>query len=116
MQSTPYLRFASTVAIAVIAFGVHAAPPLYTVTDLGTLGGTRSIGLGINAKGEVVGWSLDVHANKHAILYNRAQLHDLGTLGGTRSQANTINNRGDIVGSSRLAGDSAPMHSFSPEE
>ena len=33
----------------------HAAP-IYTVTDLGTLGGTYSYGLGINASGQVTGY------------------------------------------------------------
>ena len=34
-----------------------AAPISYTAIALGTLGGASSIGLGINASGQVTGWS-----------------------------------------------------------
>jgi probable HAF family extracellular repeat protein len=42
----------------------------YTITDLGTLGGTSSFAFGLNASGEVVGYS-DVAGNtaQHAFLY-----------------------------------------------
>jgi len=65
------------------------AHPHYSITDLGTLGGNNSFPLGINDRGQVVGWSetADIDPNSgfptfHAFLWNRGVMHDLGTLGG----------------------------------
>jgi probable HAF family extracellular repeat protein len=72
----------------------HAGPPLYTVTDLGTFGGTNSGGLGINASGQVTGYATfpgeTVH---HAFIYSDGSLRDLGALGAATnsSVANGIN-------------------------
>ena len=61
------------------------AVPMYHVTDLGTLGGAYSDGFGINASGQVTGWSYTTgDAADHAFLYD-GTMHDLGTLGGTHS-------------------------------
>ena len=86
---------------------------MYTVTDLGTLGGDISVAYGINASGQVVGWSLtgggdpssglSIHAFRTAP--NRPinlATDDLGTLGGPfpYSVAYGINDSGDVVGGS----------------
>ena len=75
---------------------------LYTVTDLGVLsGGTESVALGINNKGQVVGYSDTANGNNHAFLYSGGVLTDLGVLsGGVWSQAYSINDNGVIVGAS----------------
>jgi probable HAF family extracellular repeat protein len=57
---------------------------LYSVTDLGTLGGGFSQGFGINNAGQVTGHSNTSTAN-HAFLYSNGQMTDLGTLGGNSS-------------------------------
>ncbi len=77
-----------------------AIPPAYTVADLGTLGGTSSIGWGINASGQVTGQSYTTgDAQTHAFLYD-GTVHDLGTLGGTFSSGAGINDRGQVTGQS----------------
>ncbi|MEX2307082.1 MAG: PEP-CTERM sorting domain-containing protein [Pirellulales bacterium] len=79
-------------------------PPAYTVTDLGTLGGTSSIGRGINASGHVTGESyMTGDAAFHAFLYDGA-MHDLGTLGGTNSYGYGINDSGQVTGQSDTTG------------
>ena len=70
----------------------------YEVTDLGTLGGTRSAAFGINTAGHIVGYSDTAEGQQHAFLYNGGSLIDLGTLGGENSYANRINDLGLVVG------------------
>ncbi|MGD0519249.1 MAG: PEP-CTERM sorting domain-containing protein [Thermoguttaceae bacterium] len=75
-----------------------------TITDLGTLGGTDSHALGINASGQVVGYAYTTgNAAYHAFLYSGSTMIDLNTLidplsGWTLSDAQAINNAGQIVG------------------
>jgi len=55
----------------------------YTLTDLGTLGGTFSQAYGVNDKGWVVGYSsTEGDSALHAFLWHRGVMTDLGTLGG----------------------------------
>jgi probable HAF family extracellular repeat protein len=80
-------------------------------TDLGTLGGLHSFGLGINAAGDVVGISwMPGNATEHAFLYAGGVMRDLGTLGGTSSYASGINAWGLVVGSATTP--SAGYHAF----
>jgi len=92
-------------------FAVHAATLFaqqptgggYSITDLGTLGGTSSEAAGVNNPGEVVGSSTTAAGVSHAFLYRNGLMFDLGTLpGGSASQATAINDRGDIVGYSAV--------------
>src|SRR5579859_2240231 len=62
--------------------------------DLGTLGGSYSQGMAINALGQVAGGSLLPDNSFHAFLYSGGQLTDLGTLGGTYSNPGSINDSG----------------------
>ena len=51
--------------------------------DLGTLGGSYSYCLGINARGQVVGESVTAAGETHAFLWEAGTgMQDLGTLGG----------------------------------
>jgi probable HAF family extracellular repeat protein len=74
----------------------------YSVTDLGTLGGSTSAAAGINAAGQVVGTS-NTYGNSayRAFRYDATAtppMADLGTLGGMHSQAWGINASGQVVG------------------
>lgn len=75
--------------------------PSAGVVELGTLGGTSSIGYAINELGQVTGSSLLSSGQQHAFLYSsNGPMVDLGTLGGTQSEGSDINNSGQIAGSS----------------
>ena len=72
---------------------------MYSIIDLGTLGGTSSEALGINNDGQVVGWArTEGNTEDHAFLYSGGRMTDLGTLGGWRCSAVGINNSGQVVG------------------
>lgn len=73
----------------------------YTITDLGTLGGSASVGTGLNAAGDVVGGStLPGQAQEgRAFLWRDGAMADLeGLPGGGRSDGISINGAGWIVG------------------
>ena len=83
----------------------HAQP---TLADIGTLGGDDSYSQGINAMGQVVGFSnLAGNAESHAFLWTpdvangtTGTMVDLGAFGGNSSIAYGINDAGVVVGSS----------------
>ena len=73
--------------------------------DLGTLGGTESRALAVNAPGQIVGVSsitqaaADGNPLYHAFFWDTGRMTDLGTLPGDRqSGANALNARGEVVG------------------
>ncbi|MFQ5463688.1 MAG: DUF3466 family protein [Phycisphaerae bacterium] len=73
----------------------------YTITDLGTLGGSTTFAFGINDSGQVVGLSaLDAQpgGDSHAFLWDNGSMTDLGDFGGSNSSANAINNAGEVTG------------------
>jgi len=75
----------------------------YTITDLGTLGGSSSYAYGINSLGAVVGVSETSSGDRHAFLYSNSVMSDLGTLGGSTSEAYAINDYGQVVGQTTAA-------------
>jgi probable HAF family extracellular repeat protein len=68
------------------------------MTDLGTLGGSRSEVEAINEAGQVVGSSLLADGSQHAFIWQDRVMTDLGTLGGSGSQAFEINEAGQVLG------------------
>ena len=95
-------RFHATSAVVVVlsvAAGNVSAQVQYAVTDLGALLSLPySYALGINASGQVVGYSEAFNDNSRAFLYSNGTMISLGTLGGLQSCAEGINASGQIVG------------------
>jgi probable HAF family extracellular repeat protein len=101
--------------LAIAFLGILAVPVWavrYTITDLGTLGGTQARPYAINTAGQVTGCAYTAgNSVTHAFLYSNGVMQDLGTLGGNNSWARGINDNGQVVGYSYLAGNSI-MHAF----
>ena len=76
----------SIAAGSLLAALAIAQTPRYTITDLGTLGGTYSYAYGINDAGEVSGGAATPNQtgglSETAFLWYNGQITDLGTLGG----------------------------------
>ena len=89
------------------------------MADLGTLAaGFASYAFGINAAGQVTGYSgtVPTDAIEHAFLYSGTpgsggHMIDLGTVGGSSSAGRAINVNGQVAGESYIAGDGA-QHAF----
>ena len=77
----------------------------WSITGLGTLGGSQSFATAINDSGQVVGEADTASGDSHAFITgpNGAGMTDLGTLGGKDSQAFAINDSGQVVGYSGTA-------------
>jgi len=90
-----------------------AISPAYRVTHLETLGGRNSLGIGINASGQVTGYSTPSgDAVSRAFLYD-GMMTDLGTLGGSSSYGAGINDSGQVAGWSETTGGAAfQYHAF----
>ena len=81
-------------------------PPNYTVSTLGTLGGTASGGNSINSLGWITGFSNQAgDQTQHAALWVRGSQFDLGTLGGPNSAVEwpVHNSHGKISGISEIS-------------
>src|SRR5438128_10677206 len=83
----------------------------YTVSDLGTLGGSQSLAWDINDSGQIVGESTTADGETHAFLYTGGTMTDLAALPfgdpGVRSRtssARAINASGQLVGWATRAG------------
>jgi probable HAF family extracellular repeat protein len=74
------------------------APKKFSMTDLGTLGGSFSDAVRINTRGQVIGSSTTTTGETHAFLWERGVMLDLGTLEHRNSTAVDVNERGQIIG------------------
>jgi probable HAF family extracellular repeat protein len=117
-------KVALLVATILLAGPVAAVAEKYTVTKLGTLGGTNSgigpfsYGLSINASGQVTGYSIsnEVGNQIHAFVTDAATnvMTDLGALGGAynSSYGTGINAGGQVTGFSVTNDFNNPTHAF----
>jgi probable HAF family extracellular repeat protein len=93
------MKFGMWAAVALILVPLAVAQS-YTLTDLGTFGGTNSYATAINDHGEVVGYAQESDGNQIAFIWTATGgLHSLGTLSGySSSGAQGINNLRQVVG------------------
>ena len=82
--------------------GWASAQQAYRLTDLGTLGGTGSLGLAMNDSGQVTGFATTADGVEHAFLWDGAALRDLdfGEFNGMNSYSAglAINAAGQVTG------------------
>ncbi len=95
----------SLILTSCAVFGLISSKPsiaavMYSVTDIGTLGGSGSRAIDINDNGQVVGTSSDSNYNSQAFLWDSTSgIRSLDPNGIGSSSANKINNNGQVVGS-----------------
>ena len=79
------------------------------ITDLGTLGGSFTVSLDINARGQATGVSVDAsEAALLGFLWSRGRMTRLPGLGGPQTAGSGINDRGDIAGFGNLTTPAPP--------
>ena len=94
-MKTSFIALAIGLSCALVA-PAHAAAS-FTITDLGTLGGSASWSYGINNSGQIAGSARITAGTQHAALWTGGTPADLGS-GSAISQANDLNNNGVAVG------------------
>ncbi|GJM23095.1 MAG: hypothetical protein DHS20C15_30100 [Planctomycetota bacterium] len=115
MTLTSLLRSALPAAAFSLAIGIAPSfagdPPEYVYLQLGTLGGPDSVGYGLNASGQVVGWSsipdciteASETPCRRAYVWQDGVMTELGVLpGDDESFARAINDAGLVVGTSEV--------------
>ena len=102
-------------ALLILLLMPRAAAQIYTVTDLGTLGGSESLGTGINDLGQVVGESTTGcdPSSERPFLWTKADgMQDLGAPPGVFGGLTAINTFGQVVGTFCLQPCSGSEHGF----
>jgi probable HAF family extracellular repeat protein len=97
------LRLASILAAAAFIAG---ASPIYTLTDLGTLGGSYAMATGVNASGQAVGVMTTPYGSMNAFTSSGSSLTNLtaNSTVATDGQAEGINNAGQVAGTQYIGG------------
>src|SRR5207249_4109348 len=99
---------------AIAEYHAFTWTPTGGMIDLGTLGGSASQAVAVNASGQVVGASYTAgdSATRAFSWTAAAGMIDLGTLGGSSSSAEAVNASGQVVGAGDIVGNAA-FHAFS---
>lgn len=96
--------------------GGAKATPLYSISDLGALGGNDSAAYSLNDYGQVVGMSKTNSGTWHSFIYSNGVMTDIDMVGNFnpfQSVARSINNLGQVVGTTTIpfAGEQAFLYS-----
>ena len=75
------------------------ASPIYTLADLGTLGGSSAMATGVNNQGQTVGTMVDPLGYMHAFSSSSSL-----TTAAAEAEAAAINNAGQIAGTQFIGG------------
>jgi probable HAF family extracellular repeat protein len=105
IASSPELSevlFLKTIGFLLIFATSAAANPIYTVADLGGLGGPAT-GYAVNSSGTVAGWSQNPSGTQQAFVSTPNGLKALSS-GSSDSYAYGINNSGTVVGTTYVNG------------
>jgi probable HAF family extracellular repeat protein len=103
------LAAATSLPFGVGQQALAADTPHYTITDLGTLGGSFTDSIGLNNKGDVTGVSFSPgDTAARGFLWRDGHLRDVGTLGGPQAAATDINESGQFAGWSNTAAPAPP--------
>jgi autotransporter-associated beta strand protein/probable HAF family extracellular repeat protein len=79
-------------------FSAQAIAATYTITDLGSLGGTVTSAARINSSGEIAGNSQDSTGTSYAFTWLNGTMTSLGSLNGRTTFARAINDFGEVAG------------------
>jgi probable HAF family extracellular repeat protein len=103
-KNVPVARLSAFTLLAFLSLhSITAGAQQYSISDLGTLGGTYSSGYGINSATKVVGASYTAKdALLRPFLYVNDGMIDLGTLGGIIGYGYGVNNAGHVTGFSDI--------------
>jgi probable HAF family extracellular repeat protein len=101
-----WIRLATLTAASALALSVYvSAGPIYTLADLGTLGGSSTMATGINDFGQTVGTATTMFGYLHAFSSLGSGLTDLTVNSSAeQGQASGINNAGQIAGTQYFGG------------
>ena len=98
MKSRTLTLLTAALLFAALAVPVRVVAQQYTVTDLGTLGGTFSSGEGISGRGWVDGFAtLPGDTISHAFLWRNGAVTDLGVPGLNSLVAYPFNEQGEVA-------------------
>ena len=98
------MRDARLVSILIGLSFAASASPLFTITDIGTLGGGAAAGFSVNSSGQVVGSSQSPDQSTRAISYSGGVFSDVTPLFASGGEARSINGQGQIAGTTYIDG------------
>jgi probable HAF family extracellular repeat protein len=93
-----------TIVLIATFTSVLSAGTIYSVADLGSLGGSSAVGYKINNSGTAAGWAQTASGDQRAFVANSTGFQDLSPAFSSDTFANGINASGVIVGTSYVNG------------